>query len=88
MWIPTISFHNAKTGRIDTDLTSDRRVQWSSFLCFQVFYLRLTVLKETDREKFSDVHAREEAFFPGSENSLSYYRRFDTTVISEKEIFF
>jgi len=33
------------------------------------------VLKETDREKFSDVHAREEAFFPGSENSLSYYRR-------------
>ena len=26
MWIPTISFHNAKTGRIDTDLSSDRWV--------------------------------------------------------------
>ena len=46
------------------------------------------MLKETDREEFSDVHAREEAFFPGSENSLSYYRRFDTTVISEDEILY
>ena len=76
MWIPEISFHNAKTGRIDTDLSSDRLVQLSSLLCFQVLKFRLTVLKETDREKFSDVYAREEAFFPGTENSLSYYRRF------------
>jgi hypothetical protein len=75
MWIPVISFDNAKTGRIDTDESSDRLRIMSSLSFYHLLQLRLTVLKETERDDFSDIYAREEAIFPGNENSLSYYRR-------------
>ena len=78
MWLPVISFNNAKTGRIKTDETSDRQVkndtteQWHGYP--RVYY-RLTVNRETNMSAFNAKYAREEAFYPGLENSLSHYRR-------------
>ena len=79
MWLPVISFNNAKTGRIKTDETSDRRdtahcTQLSSGSGYPIVY-RLTVSRETNMSAFNAKYAREEAFYPGLENSLSHYRR-------------
>jgi len=60
LWAPLISFHTAKTGMTESDPESDR----------------LAIIKRSNKSKYDNDFAWEEARYPGEANYLTHYKRY------------